>query len=103
MIPRYIAKAGFGQKTDFGNAFGPKGSLEMKWKALLLVVLAVIWLGATVYGAEREMTEQIEYGYSNLNTPPNQQKFLSILIFIIFGGATTYAVMRGLKKIAHSD
>jgi len=75
----------------------------MKWKALVLLVLVVMWIGAAAYGVEREMTEQIEYGYNNLNTPPNQQKFLTILIFIIFGGAATYAVLRGIKKIAHSD
>jgi hypothetical protein len=75
----------------------------MKLRAFVTTAVMVAGLAAVAFGAEKELADQINTGYETLSTPVNQQKFLSILIFVICGGGVTYAVMRGIKKIVHTD
>ena len=75
----------------------------MKLRTLVTVAIMVVFAAAVAFGEEKELADQINTGYDTLSTPVNQQKFMSILIFVVCGGGATYAVMRGIKKIVHAD
>jgi len=74
--------------------------------ALLIAVIAALVL--CVFSApapaqplprEPELADQIDTLVDRASTEANQQKFLSILVFVVLGGAATYAVMRGIRKL----
>ncbi|MCD6405297.1 MAG: hypothetical protein J7M19_05690 [Planctomycetes bacterium] len=79
----------------------------MKLRCVILVCLAaLVVVGIAVSGAyaqrmprEPDFSEQVDSFYDTLAEKPNQDKFFSILIFIVLGGACTYAEMRGIKKV----
>ncbi len=83
----------------------------MKPRCVILVCLAVlVVIGIAVSGAyaqrmqdQPELYEQVDTLYDRLAEKPNQDKFFSILIFIVLGGACTYAEMRGIKKVVSAD
>lgn len=76
----------------------------MRFKSILLIAFVLCFVAAMACAQdEGELAYELEYAYETLSTNANQQKFLSILTFIVLGGGSTYAVMRGIKKIVHSD
>ncbi len=70
---------------------------------LLTAFLAFFTLAGYVFGEGDDLADQIDRSYDTLTTEPNEQKFISMLIFVLLGGGATYAVLRGIKKIAHVD
>jgi hypothetical protein len=70
--------------------------------AILAVFMAFFRLVEAAYGQE-SFVDEIERSYSVLTTNENEQKFFSILLFVVLGGGATYAVFRGNKKIVHAD
>lgn len=75
----------------------------MKLRTLITMAAMLVCFAAVAYAQQKELADQIDTSYETLSTPVNQQKFLSILIFVVCGGGVTYAVMRGIKKIVHAD
>jgi hypothetical protein len=74
--------------------------------AFVILTVAVVSCGPTAALAasgEPELSDQIDTLFERASTPANQQKFLSILIWVLFGGVSTYSMMRGLKKIVHTS
>ncbi len=79
----------------------------MKMKTVVLVVFLAAFVlclasknaSAQLPPKEPELADQIQNLYAAGSDQAHQQEFLSILIFVIFGGASTYAVMRGIRKV----
>jgi len=82
----------------------------MSWKSIVSLIVAVCFLTAVAaapakaqpLAREPELADQINTLGDRLSTSANQQKFLSVLIFVIFGGAATYATIRGIKKFVQT-
>lgn len=70
--------------------------------ALLAVFMAFFSLAEAVYGQE-SFADEIDKSWDVLTTDQNEQKFFTILVFVVLGGGATYAVLRGNKKIVHAD
>mgnify|MGYP001496437618 CR=1 FL=1 len=79
----------------------------MKLQAAILILLlaTVIFclassrVSAQPIARQPELADQIDSLYDRASTPANRQKFLSILIWLVLGGGSTYCVMRGIKKV----
>ncbi|MHC4713144.1 MAG: hypothetical protein ACYTAN_07720 [Planctomycetota bacterium] len=80
----------------------------MQLRGYLLILLAGVLVAAVIASSapaqsriERKptFTDEVDTVYSRAVAEHNRQKFFSILIFVVFGGAATYAQMRGIKKI----
>jgi len=79
----------------------------MSLKSVIIILLAAVIL-VTLFSQKAkaqaappppELADQIDSFYDRASTPANRQKFLSIIIFLFLGGAATYCVMRGIKKV----
>lgn len=64
-------------------------------------VLAVAAAPAKAQPAPREpeLSDQLDTLFDKASSASNQQKFYSIVSFLILGGAATYCVMRGIRKV----
>jgi len=80
-------------------------SLRSLFALVLAVIILVVATGRPVLAQpvsrEPELADQIDTLFDRASTPANQQKFLSVAIFLLFGGGATYCVMRGLKMVVH--
>jgi hypothetical protein len=82
----------------------------MSWKSVVSLILVISFLTAIAaapakaqpISREPELADQIDTLFDRASTSANQQKFLSVLIFVIFGGAATYATIRGIKKFVQT-
>lgn len=85
----------------------------MRLRGFLAVLVVMLFLAGPVIsqaaaqprGGDRptEMADDVEHFARTWSSNPNQHKFFSILIFVVLGGACTYAGMRGIKKIVSKD
>lgn len=73
--------------------------------AVIIVALVVVCgrTAALAASGEPELADQLDTLFERASTPANEQKALSLLIWVLFGGVSTYAVMRGVKKIVHTS
>jgi len=79
----------------------------MNWKSVLSIVLLTVILlvlanrpaFAQPLPRQPELADELDTLFDRASTPANQQKFLSVLIFLLFGGGSTYCIMRGIKKV----
>ena len=55
------------------------------------------------YKREPDFADEVDTFYATRTTPANRQKFFSILLFVVLGGAATYAQLRGIKKVVSVD
>jgi len=78
--------------------------------AVVCLVLVLAWsilqpeaLAGGTFRREPTFADQVDTFYATRTTPANRQKFFSILIFVVLGGAATYAQLRGIKKVVSVD
>ena len=79
----------------------------MKVGILVIVCLAALLVAGILLSSaqaqpppqEPDFAKQIDTIFIRAGTLQNRQKFFSILIYILIGGACTYEVMRGTKKV----
>jgi hypothetical protein len=70
---------------------------------LTVLVITCGRTAALAASGEPELSDQIDTLFERASTPANEQKFLSILVWVLFGGISTYSVLRGVKKIVHTS
>ena len=81
----------------------------MNWRSaftfLLLMVIIVLLANRPAFAQplprQPELADEIDTLFDRASTQANQQKFLSILVFVLFGGGSTYCFFRGIKKVVH--
>jgi len=78
--------------------------------AVVCLVLVLGWsilqpeaLAGGTFQREPTFADQVDTFYATRTTPANRQKFFSILLFVLLGGAATYAQLRGIKKVVSVD
>ena len=84
---------------------------EVKVKTFVIVcVLALFLTGVIACEArsqsmprEPEFADEIDMVFSRASEEQNRQKFYSILVFVVLGGACTYVTFRGIKKVVSVD
>jgi hypothetical protein len=94
-------------KPALGRLVGFFEEPQMSLKSAVVVilvacfVLAVVAAPAKAQPAPRqpELTDQLDTLFDRASSIANQQKFYSILSFLLLGGASTYCVMRGIRKV----
>ncbi len=52
-----------------------------------------------MFTREPEFVDSVDSAFGRASSPANRQKFFSIVIFLVLGGACTYAELRGIKKV----
>lgn len=86
--------------------------MNLKAVAIVLVVVLVMLVSVIEEGQaqsrryelrEGEMANQVDRAFSTAGKLHNRQKFFSILIFVLLGGAVVFAQLRGIQKVAQGD
>jgi hypothetical protein len=84
----------------------------MRLRGYLVILLVGVLIAGTIassalaqgsYKPRSDFAGEVDTVFSRAAREHNRQKFFSILIFVVFGGAATYAQMRGIKKIVSKD
>ena len=52
---------------------------------------------------EDDFADEVGNFYATSTSASNRQKFFSILLWVVLGGAATYAQLRGIKKVVSVD
>ncbi len=80
----------------------------MRLRGYLVILFVAVFIAGIVassalaqsrYERQPDFADEVDTVFSRAAREHNRQKFFSILIFVVFGGAATYAQMRGIKKI----
>lgn len=73
--------------------------------AALFVASIIVSAASAQSGVKRkpDFADEVDTAFSRAAKEHNRQKFFTILIYIVLGGACTYATMRGIKKIVSKD
>ena len=84
----------------------------MDHRKYLVICLAALFVASVIASAalaqpgvtrEPDFADEVDTAFSRAAKEHNRQKFFSILIFVVLGGAVTYAQLRGIKKIVSKD
>jgi hypothetical protein len=72
---------------------------------LALFVTSVVASKATAQGMQRppDFSDKVDTIFTRASEERNRQKFYSILIFVVLGGAVSYVTFRGIKKVVSID
>lgn len=84
---------------------------EVKVKTFVIVCVSALFLTGVIacearsqgMAREPELAEEIDTILSRASEAGNRQKFYSILIFVVLGGACAYVTFRGIKKVVSVD
>lgn len=71
--------------------------------ALVCAIFLPDALAGGSYKPEGDFADEVDTFYSRTTRPANRQKFFSILLFVVLGGASAYAQLRGIKKVVSMD
>jgi len=71
--------------------------------ALFLIGVVLSDVHAQQYKREPDFADEVDSVFTRAGKLHNRQKFFSILLFVVLGGACTYAQLRGIKKVVSSD
>ena len=84
----------------------------MTFRGCICLCLAVLFVTGVListaqaqgaYKRKPDFADEVDTVFSRAAKEHNRQKFFSIFLFVVLGGAATYAQMRGIRKIVSKD